>query len=301
MLKIQSMNVHPDTKEELLPDFHEEFPYIMTTPIFSSIEKNLFRWHWHNALELFYIKEGSLKYNTPSGTFLFTEGCGGLVNSNILHTSQTISDPEHTIQYLHLFDPSLLAGQTGNLIDQKYISLFTMHSDHDILIFDSKNPSDQLVLKKIRESFSLSPDMFGFELKIRNLLSDIWLDLLEKFRNCKQPSSTSTKRDDRIKQMFSFIFQHFSEPISIKEIAQSGFCSERECYRLFKQCLHMTPNEYLNNYRLQKACDKLQKSHDSITDIGHSCGFTNSSYFGRIFKEHLGCTPSTYRKQIYKQ
>lgn len=300
MLKIKSMNVHPDTKEELLPDFHEDFPYIMTTPIFSDIEKNLFRWHWHNALELFYIKKGSLEYHTPSGHFVFTEGYGGLVNSNILHASQTISNPEHTVQYIHLFDPSLLAGQSGSLIDQKYISLFTMHSACDILTIDQNDPSDQLILEKIKKSFSLSPDIFGFELKIRNLLSDIWLDLLEKFKNCKQQDSISTKHDDRIKQMFSFIFQHFSEPISIKEIAQAGFCSERECYRLFNQCLHMTPNEYLNNYRLQKACDKLQKSHDSITDIGHSCGFTNSSYFGRVFKEHLGCTPSAYRKQISK-
>lgn len=43
MLKIRSMNVHPDTKEELLPEFHEDFPYIMTTPLFSYIEKNLTR------------------------------------------------------------------------------------------------------------------------------------------------------------------------------------------------------------------------------------------------------------------
>ena len=57
MLKIRSMNVHPDTKEELLPEFHEDFPYIMTTPLFSYIEKNLTRWHWHNALELFYMEK----------------------------------------------------------------------------------------------------------------------------------------------------------------------------------------------------------------------------------------------------
>lgn len=300
MLKIKSMNVHPDTKEELLPDFHEDFPYIMTTPLFSYIEKNLFRWHWHNALELFYMKKGTLAYDTPSGKFIFEEGCGGLVNSNILHASQTISDPEHTIQYIHLFDPSFLAGKTGNLIDQKYISLFTMQSTCDILVLDQKNPSDRLILEKIRDSFSLSPDMFGFELKIRNQLSDIWIDLMARFKNCKQTTSIFTKHNEQIKQMLSFIFQHFSEPVSMKEIAHAGFCSERECYRLFQSCLHMTPNEYLINYRLQKACDKLQKSNDSITEISHCCGFTNSSYFGRVFKEHLGCTPSAYRKFIFK-
>lgn len=296
MLKIRSMNVHPETKEELLPEFHEDFPYIMTTPLFSYVEKNLSRWHWHNALELFYIEKGSLTYYTPSGEFIFTEGCGGLVNSNILHMTQTISDPEHTIQYLHIFDPVFLSGSAGNLIDQKYISYLTMQSSYDIIKLTPDDPSDQLLLEKIKASFSLSQDTFGFELKIRNQLSDIWIDLIDKLKNSAKASVISTKHNDRIKQMLSFIFQHYSNTVSIREIAQAGFCSERECYRIFQNCLHMTPNEYLMNYRLQKACDRLQNTNDSITDISHLCGFGNSSYFGRVFKEHLGCTPSSYRK-----
>ena len=296
MLKIRSMNVHPETKEELLPEFHEDFPYIMTTPLFSYVEKNLSRWHWHNALELFYIERGSLTYYTPSGEFIFTEGCGGLVNSNILHMTQTISDPEHTIQYLHIFDPVFLSGSAGNLIDQKYISYLTMQSSYDIIKLTPDDPSDQLLLEKIKASFSLSQDTFGFELKIRNQLSDIWIDLIDKLKNSAKASVISTKHNDRIKQMLSFIFQHYSNTVSIREIAQAGFCSERECYRIFQNCLHMTPNEYLMNYRLQKACDRLQNTNDSITDISQLCGFGNSSYFGRVFKEHLGCTPSSYRK-----
>ena len=296
MLKIRSMNVHPDTKEEVLPEFHEDFPYIMTTPLFSYVEKNLSRWHWHNALELFYIERGALTYYTPSGEFIFTEGCGGLVNSNILHMTQTISDPEHTIQYLHIFDPVFLSGSAGNLIDQKYISYLTMQSSYDIIKLTPDDPSDQLLLEKIKASFSLSQDTFGFELKIRNQLSDIWIDLIDKLKNSAKTSVISTKHNGRIKQMLSFIFQHYSNTVSIREIAQAGFCSERECYRIFQNCLHMTPNEYLMNYRLQKACDRLQNTNDSITDISHLCGFGNSSYFGRVFKEHLGCTPSSYRK-----
>lgn len=300
MLEIRSMNVHPDTKEELLPEFHEDFPYIMTTPLFSYVEKNLTRWHWHNALELFYIEKGSLTYYTPSGKFVFTEGCGGLVNSNILHMTKTISDPDDTIQYLHIFDPVFLSGCAGNLIDQKYISCLTMQTTCDIIKLTPKNPSDQLLLEKIRDSFSLSQDAFGFELKIRNILSDIWIDLIDKLKKSAKTSAISAKHNDRIKQMLSFIFEHYSKSVSIHEIAQAGFCSDRECYRIFQNCLHMTPNEYLMNYRLQKACDRLQNTNDSITNISHFCGFGNSSYFGRVFKEHLGCTPSRYRKHCPK-
>ena len=300
MLKIRSMNVHPDTKEELLPEFHEDFPYIMTTPLFSYIEKNLTRWHWHNALELFYMEKGSLTYHTPSGKYVFTEGSGGLVNSNILHMTKTISDPEHTVQYLHIFDPVFLSGRAGNLIDQKYISLLTMQSACDIIKLTPENPSDRSLLERIKASFSLSADEFGFELKIRNQLSEIWLGLLEKMNHSENISAVSAKHNERIKQMLSFVFEHFSESVSIQEISRAGFCSERECYRIFQTCLHTTPNEYLMNYRLQRACDLLQKTEISVTEISHLCGFESSSYFGRVFKEHLGCTPSGYRKRISK-
>lgn len=300
MLEIKSMNVHPDTKEELLPEFHENFPYIMTRPLFSYVEKNLTRWHWHNALELFYMEKGSLTYYTPSCKFVFHEGCGGLVNSNILHMSKTISDPEHTIQYLHIFDPLFLAGMSGNLIDEKYISILTMQETCDIIKLTPENPTDKMILEKIKNSFSLSFDTFGFELKIRSQLSEIWIDLLQKFNDSQKSSSISMKQNDRIKQMLSFIFEHFSESVSIHQIADAGFCSERECYRIFQNYLHTTPNEYLTNYRLQKACDLLRQTNDAITDISHFCGFGSSSYFGRIFKEHLGCTPSDYRKCITK-
>lgn len=300
MLEIKSMNVHPHTKEELLPEFHENFPYIMTNPLFSYIEKNLTRWHWHNALELFYMEKGSLTYYTPSGKFIFHEGCGGLVNSNILHMSKTISDPKQTIQYLHIFDPLFLAGTSGNLIDEKYISILTMQENCDIIKLTPEDPTDQIILDKIKNSFSLSFDTFGFELKIRSQLSEIWIDLLQKFNDSQRASAISTKQNDRIKQMLSFIFEHFSESVSIHQIADAGFCSERECYRIFQNYLHTTPNEYLTNYRLQKACDLLRQTNDSVTDISHFCGFGSSSYFGRIFKEHLGCTPSDYRKCIAK-
>ena len=213
MLKIRSMNVHPDTKEELLPEFHEDFPYIMTTPLFSYIEKNLTRWHWHNALELFYMEKGSLTYHTPSGKYVFTEGSGGLVNSNILHMTKTISDPEHTVQYLHIFDPVFLSGRAGNLIDQKYISLLTMQSACDIIKLTPENPSDRSLLERIKASFSLPADEFGFELKIRNQLSEIWLGLLEKMNHSENISAVSAKHNERIKQMLSFVFEHFSNSL----------------------------------------------------------------------------------------
>ena len=83
--------------------------------------------------------------------------------------------------------------------------------------------------------------------------------------------------------MMIYIHDHFAEKISVRDLAAAAFLSERECYRVFQNCLHMTPTEYLTSIRLQMTCRMLAETRESVTDIGHACGLGSSSYFGRHF------------------
>ena len=68
------------------------------------------------------MESGSIEYDTPGGKLLFPAGSGGIVNSNVLHMTKAISQREKNIQLLHIFDVSLLAGEHGSRIEQKYIA-----------------------------------------------------------------------------------------------------------------------------------------------------------------------------------
>ena len=105
------------------------------------------------------------------------------------------------------------------------------------------------------------------------------------------------KSNDKIKLMMIFIHEHYREKISIPELAAAAYLSERECFRVFHDCLHTTPAEYIRAYRLQAACRMLAGGQTSVTDIGHTCGLGSSSYFGKVFREYAHCTPSEYRKK----
>ncbi len=105
------------------------------------------------------------------------------------------------------------------------------------------------------------------------------------------------KKDDKIKQMMAYVHEHYSGKIAVQELAAAAFLSERECFRTFRDCLHMTPVEYIRSYRLQIACRMLADVRIPITDVGYSCGLGSSSYFGKIFREYFYCTPSEYRKK----
>lgn len=63
--------------------------------------------------------------------------------------------------------------------------------------------------------------------------------------------SKPRKNNDKIKDLMIYIHQHYGEKISVSEVAASAYLSERECFRIFQECLHMTPMQYIQNYRLQ--------------------------------------------------
>ena len=79
--------------------------------------------------------------------------------------------------------------------------------------------------------------------------------------------------------------------------AAAAYLSEWECYKVFHDCLHMTPVEYITTYRLQIACQMLAKGQEAVTVISHECGLGSSSYFGKVFREYAYCSPTEYRKK----
>ena len=60
----------------------------------------------------------------------------------------------------------------------------------------------------------------------------------------------------------------------------------------------MTPVEYLINYRIEVASNMLLETTDSVTDIAMAVGFSESSYFARMFKSKMGMSPLKYRKTM---
>lgn len=295
MKDIHSIKFQNGTKEELLPDITTDFPYIASHVEMDKYAEPFVPWHWHKEVELFYLKSGVLEYYTPKGKVVFPAGSGGLVNSNVLHMTKPQENVRNTVQLLHLFDTSFI-GTQGSRIDQKYITPILAARQLELFALYPNNTEHVQILNLIQESFHYNDNDFGYEMKLRAVLSDIWLQLLTMSLPLLK-EKREDKMNDRIKLMMIYVHEHYAEKITIAEIAAAAFSSERECFRTFHDCLHMTPVDYIRNYRLQMACLMLTKSKEKITFISHACGFGSSSYLGKIFLEHLGCTPIEYRNK----
>lgn len=295
MQSIRRIVMDHETKEEQLPGYTADFPYIATCCYLNEYADPFVPWHWHKAVELFYMEKGSLEYETPAGKIIFSEGSGGLVNSGVLHMTRVLNYPQTTTQKLHIFDTSFLSGQSGSRIEQTYFLPMVADPLFEILPLSPSDPEQAAILDLMQEAFSLSEQEIGYEISLQRALLDVWLRIYRLYRKNEAPRYRKSGNIDAAKRMMIYIREHFAEPIAVKELAEAAFISERECYRVFRECLHTTPTHYIMSCRLQEACKLLSESSASVTEIAHSCGFGSGSYFSRVFTREMGCTPLVYR------
>lgn len=296
MKNIQSIELNDNSKEELLPGFAPDFPYIATCAELDKYLEPVIPWHWHRTAELFYMKSGTLEYTTPKGKWTFPAGSGGFVNSGVLHSTSFRPSTDSNIQLLHLFDPAFLAGEHGSRMEKKYILPLTTAPNVELIPLYPDDLEQAAILEEIRQAFDLSEQEWGYEFKLREAMTRIWLQLFELARPAMEQGGTDRDSDYQIKMLMVYVHEHYREPISVDQMAQYVHISKRACFRAFREKLHMTPVEYIRSYRLQKAALLLAKTKEPITQIALSCGLGSSSYFGKVFREKYGCTPVEYRK-----
>lgn len=294
MRDIQSIQLFKDSNEEKLPGFSPDFPYIASKAILNRYTEQVVPWHWHRNVELFYIESGTLEYITPSGTWRFPAGSGGFLNSNILHSSKVISFECETVQLLHLFEPELLSGIEQ--IDEKYIRPLTTAFNVEMIPLSPEIPVQAAILKKIRAAFDLDESAWGYEFMLRQQLTDIWIALLDIVPSLMKSTPCKNDADARLKAIMRYIHTHYSENITVDQLAKEARVSKRSCYRLFRENLRQSPLEYMTEYRLKKAYQQLTQTDIPLTQIAYNCGLGSSSYFGKLFKARYHYTPVQFRK-----
>lgn len=295
MKHLQNIDIATDSREEILPDFSPDFPYLAS---YVELSQQLYPgapWHWHRTVELFYVESGTVEYIIPEGSFLFPAGSGGFLNANVLHSSRIVSDAKPTVEILHLFDPSFLAGERGSRIERKYILPLTATGPR-LLPLHPEDPAQARILELLRASFTLSDGDWGYELRLRQALGDIWLGLFDLARPTMESGNSPGHSDALIKALMVYIHENYARSLSVDELAAAVHISRRACFRAFQENLRMTPLEYLRQYRLGKARALLEETGLPITEIAYECGLGSSSYFGKTFREAFGCTPGDYRR-----
>lgn len=112
------------------------------------------------------------------------------------------------------------------------------------------------------------------------------------------PTGNQTHEDPAGNQirLLSYIYDHYTEDISVQDLSDYMGYSEVHTSRLFKQYFGQTFVSYLAHYRMKKAAHLLMYTDMSVREIGKAVGYSNSNYFGKVFHRIYDMTPSEYRE-----
>ena len=114
--------------------------------------------------------------------------------------------------------------------------------------------------------------------------------LMKESNRKKKPSPIKTAIE-------AFVGARYQENITAKEIAEHLNYSQAQVYKLVKKYFALTPANYINCVRLQRAEALLALGENTITEIAFQVGFQDGAYFSRLFKAHYGESPKHYRKR----
>ena len=149
--------------------------------------------------------------------------------------------------------------------------------------------ANELVTALASETSSRSP---GYRVMARGL----FMQLVVFLSRCYSDTPGTESPDIlRLGDVIAHMEQHFSESITLEDLATRAHMSKRHFQRVFQTCTGNSPIAYLLSVRLRNAAELLRGTTREITDVAFACGFRDGNYFTRCFRKHMGATPKVYR------
>ncbi len=253
-------------------------------------------WHWHQELEAAWVLSGRCTLAVGKEKLVIGPGEGFFVNASVLHGLWDLDASGCQLRSI-VFHPRLVGGSPDSVFYSRYLQPLLERKDLEFLRLDPREPWQQEFLELLNSSWShCLQEPSGYEFLVRQDLSQMLLLLHSHL--APAPANISPRQQlesDRVKAMLSYIHEHYAQELTVQHIARSAMLSVSQCLRCFHSTIGTTPIQYLRQYRLQQAAQRLTQSQDKIADIAFGCGFQDMSYFTRVFRQEKGCTPSQYR------
>ena len=196
--------------------------------------------------------------------------------------------------------------------------LSTRKGTHTISFYISSDFIQKHKIDTINCCSRLQPERAGYLVVMRGLLAALYRTIMDDptenrlyamsylFRlaallnqefSAGSPLELKDSEIQRLQNVLEYIAQHYTEPISLEDVAKHIFLSSGYISKKFQSHMGVSFSEYLRTLRLQRAAQLLSETKQSIGEIALNCGFSNLNTFILNFKNEFQCTPRVFRQQ----
>ena len=296
-MQVYSIPINSDQRE-ITHHGTSEFPIAVYE---TDLEKNVLGyvpWHWHEEIQFCYVVSERVCFHINHQKVVLEKDQGIFISSNILHMA-TPADGKGGVYVCMDVDPALLRGFGGSVIARRYVNPVLENKNRPCLYLWGKDGWEREAVASMKTVYDLYRKKGeGYEMDITIALLSLWKELYLRIRETAgtDADSVMTGRDnERIKQILSYIHEHFSEKITLEQIAGQVNVSRNECCRFFKRYMGCSIFTYLMDYRILKSTELLLATDWPVSMVASSCGFHTASYYIEQFRRKRNATPGEYR------
>ncbi len=255
--------------------------------------------HWHDEMEIIYIKKGTRHYHCGLHTIP-----GQRRNACTYHSRGQLHSIEQyeneSMEYENIiFHPQILLSKQTDTCSTDYFSPLMDGTLTIPVLYQPGDPYYKEISACVDANDEISKTKTNppaYQLFIKSQLFMLFYIL---FNKCS--SRNAQKKDykslEKMKLILKFVENNYMEKITIEDVAKEVNLSQSHFMKYFKNTMGTSFIDYLNEYRLTMASRLLISSDSSILDIAAEVGFDNLSYFNRSFKKRFQQTPREYRKR----
>lgn len=265
--------------------------YLCTIPLdFSSVPL-----HWHEEMEIIYVKKGWGKVTVDLQQYQVSEGTLVLILPGQLHSIAQFENNSMEYENIIFHPDILLSRKTDDCSDVFFGPLFSGRISLPSCITPETAGYGKLAacVDEADEICKSYPKAYQFAIKSQ-LFSFFYILFSGSTNTGRMPKRGRSL--DKMKQIIKYIECNYMEKITIAHISGEIGVSPSHFMKYFKNTMGTSFTSYLNEYRLTMASRMLLSSDCSVLTVAENVGFENLSYFNRLFKKRFGTTPSNYRK-----
>lgn len=251
--------------------------------------------HWHNEMEIIYIKKGMGTITVELEPYKVSQGDIVVVLPGQLHTIQQFSDCSMEYENI-IFQLSILMAAQKDPCTEEFFQPLIRGKIIFAAYYPVGSPPHSVLsecldnIDEICKNFSS-----GYQLAVKGKLFSFFYELASSAETLLPPQNHVSL--GRLKNILKYVETNYHEKISIEDAADICGFSKSHFMKFFKAHMTVPFTEYLNDYRLTMAARLLTSSEDTISCIAADTGFDNVSYFNRLFKEKYQCTPLNFRRR----
>lgn len=251
--------------------------------------------HWHDEVELIRINRGNIHCHVNDSDLLLHPGELCFINFEQLHRVYNSEKAVCDLDVLTI-NPEMLS--QNKKIYEHYIKPVIGNKNFAHVQMDGRNSYAKLISDIFDSLYELIREKpAGYELDVIAYIHMIFRRLYLVYIASDEPLTSYGSDISLQRRMSAYIYEHYRERISLDDIAAAAGISRSKCASLFRIYTQKTPIAFLNSFRLEMSRKLLENTGEPISQIALSCGFSEQSYYNRMFLREFGSTPLKWRKR----